>query len=451
MTPERNTTMPKKKRKKQHTKPLQPSLKKAAIRLSQVMIVKNEEKNIEKALSWAKNVAFEQIVVDTGSTDRTVEIAERMGAKVVHFEWIKDFSAAKNFAIEQATGDWIAFLDADEYYTLADVKKLMPLLMKLHKNPMILAISNPWVQLNDMGKPTEIHQQERIFRNLPTLRYIGRIHERLNIYNLENIIHVDELNIMHTGYTTEAYSDTKKASRNIELLRLELKSKPNDINLKAYLADALKAEKDEESHKEADALYLEVIQEPSGVIGPLKKRAYMSFLNKYSGVPDQIEEHEELAQKAMKENLNDLDYLCYYACVLNKKGEYSKAKEILTKCEQKLPGANENDATVLSANPAFLFGQMILAAQGMGETENIIKYATLILVIDKTKYEVLCPFIYTMMTQNPRTDELVDVLSKIYDMKEPTDLLLIARAAKDVGAIDLARTVMGIAASIMNP
>ncbi len=69
------------------------------VRLSQCMIVKNEEKNIERALSWGKDIMYEQIVVDTGSTDRTVEIAKGMGAKVYHFEWIDDFAAAKNYAI----------------------------------------------------------------------------------------------------------------------------------------------------------------------------------------------------------------------------------------------------------------------------------------------------------------------------------------------------------------
>jgi len=442
--------MPKKKRKKQHTKPLQPSLKNDAVRLSQVMIVKNEEKNIEKALTWAKNIAFEQIVVDTGSTDRTVEIAERMGAKVVHFEWVKDFSAAKNFAIEQATGDWIAFLDADEYYAPNHTKTLPQILKKLHTNPKILAMSNPWVQLGDNGKPIEIHQQERVFRNIPSLRYVGRIHEHLNIPKHENILHIDSLDIMHTGYTTEAYSDTKKASRNAELLRLELESKPNDINLKAYLADALKAEKDEKSLTEADVLYMEVINSTDNVIGPLKKRAYLNFLNKYSNVPDQIEEHEELCQKAMKENPNDLDYMCFYASALSKKGEYKKAQEMLLECEAKIPGANENDATVILANPAFLFGQMVLASQGLGDTENIIKYATLILALDKTKYDVLCPYLYTLMRQNPTFGELVEVLSKIYDMKDPQDLLLIARAAKDIGVIDLAHAIMSLAGNIMN-
>ena len=84
------------------------------VRLSQCMIVKNEEKNIERALSWGKDIVYEQIVVDTGSTDRTVELARAMGAKVYDFEWIDDFAAAKNYAISKASGEWIAFLDADE-------------------------------------------------------------------------------------------------------------------------------------------------------------------------------------------------------------------------------------------------------------------------------------------------------------------------------------------------
>ena len=76
----------------------------ADVRLSQCMIVKNEETNIERALSWGKDIVYEQIVVDTGSTDRTVELARAMGAKVYDFEWIDDFAAAKNYAISKASG-----------------------------------------------------------------------------------------------------------------------------------------------------------------------------------------------------------------------------------------------------------------------------------------------------------------------------------------------------------
>lgn len=72
------------------------------IRISQCMIVKDEEKNIERALSWGKDIMWEQIVVDTGSTDRTAELARKAGAKVCYFPWTDDFAAAKNYAIEQA-------------------------------------------------------------------------------------------------------------------------------------------------------------------------------------------------------------------------------------------------------------------------------------------------------------------------------------------------------------
>ena len=105
------------------------------MKISQAMIVKNEEKNIEKALSWGKGIVAEQIVVDTGSTDRTVEIAEKMGAKVVHFPWQDDFALAKNFAISQCQYPWIALLDADEYFEEKDAKKLMEIIKRVDKEP----------------------------------------------------------------------------------------------------------------------------------------------------------------------------------------------------------------------------------------------------------------------------------------------------------------------------
>ena len=102
--------------------------KKAGI--SQCMIVKNEEKNIRQALSWGKGIVSEQIVVDTGSTDRTVEIATQMGAKVFFFSWMDDFAAAKNYAISLAEFEWIALLDADESFPPEDASKLLSYIEK---------------------------------------------------------------------------------------------------------------------------------------------------------------------------------------------------------------------------------------------------------------------------------------------------------------------------------
>ena len=120
-------------------------------RISQCMIVKNEEKNIERALSWGKTVMWEQIVVDTGSTDRTVEIARGLGARVVTFPWIDDFSAAKNYAIEQCGGDWIALLDADEYMMPEGAEKLPEFIKEMNARGLD-GLSTGWQQLDEEGK-----------------------------------------------------------------------------------------------------------------------------------------------------------------------------------------------------------------------------------------------------------------------------------------------------------
>ena len=156
------------------------------MKLSQCMIVKNEEQNIERALSWGKGIVCEQIVVDTGSTDRTIEIAKQMGAKVYEFTWINDFAAAKNFAISKAMGDWIAFLDADEYFSEEDAKKLPKLLEELEKKKFeikgekgkINIIETDWVQLDENGKIFAVPSQTRIFRN----KQIGRASCRERVF-----------------------------------------------------------------------------------------------------------------------------------------------------------------------------------------------------------------------------------------------------------------------------
>ena len=97
-------------------------------RLSVCMIVKNEERFLGQCLASVKDIADELIVIDTGSTDRTVEIAREHGAQVGHFEWCNDFAAARNASIAPATGDWILFLDADEELSPAEKQNLPALL-----------------------------------------------------------------------------------------------------------------------------------------------------------------------------------------------------------------------------------------------------------------------------------------------------------------------------------
>ena len=165
------------------------------------MIVKNEEKNIRRALSWGKDIMCEQIVVDTGSSDRTVEIAREMGAKIFFFPWINDFAAAKNFAIDQAKGDWIAFLDADESFTPEDTKKIPEILEYVGDD--VDGLLTGIADLDENNNITSGGTMIRFFVNRPDLRYVGKIHEHL-VRKGESGLHLadatEQLAFLHTGY-----------------------------------------------------------------------------------------------------------------------------------------------------------------------------------------------------------------------------------------------------------
>lgn len=263
----------------------------AKIRLSQCMIVRNEEENIARALSWGREIVWEQIVVDTGSADRTVEIAESMGAKVYHYEWQDDFAAAKNYAIDLANGDWIAFLDADEYYNENDALKLWAYIEELERldaaeKPHIIRSS--LFQLDDEGKAFAVTVQDRVFRNLPRLRYKNRIHEELFLSGREKPVIADkssEFSIYHTGYSAAAYQKTNKLERDISLLARETRENPENYNAWSYLGRELMQAGQLEKAK--DACY-QALKAGNGEITPvLRTAAYCTLMEILAGESSQ--------------------------------------------------------------------------------------------------------------------------------------------------------------------
>lgn len=192
------------------------------MKLSACVIVKNEEENIVTWLASMKKLADEMIVVDTGSTDRTVELAEAAGARVFHHAWQSDFAAAKNCALAEAKGDWILFLDADEYFSPQTIQRVRPLLREVEASPKpIVGIICRLINIDkDQGNRfTGAIFQLRIFRNSPDLRYEGKIHE--HIVDKRRAEHemfaTSELVIFHTGYSQHLVR--KKLERNLEFLR----------------------------------------------------------------------------------------------------------------------------------------------------------------------------------------------------------------------------------------
>ncbi len=257
--------------------------------ISQCMIVKNEEKNIRQALTWGQGIVSEQIVVDTGSDDRTVEIARQMGAKVYEFQWIDDFAAAKNFAISKAVYEWIAFLDADEYFTPEDAGKLGNIIKGLEDDPCE-AILTGWIHLDNQGNVMAIQSQIRLFRNLPGLGYRRRIHEYLRTGDgrsprLRDA--VNELSIFHTGYGKAEIQKKSGQGRNLRLIQAELKDNPDDYEMLWALGNEYEAmddlKKAEPCYRRATALMPESM---NGVYDMSTSGCWLRLLELLSVLPD---------------------------------------------------------------------------------------------------------------------------------------------------------------------
>jgi tetratricopeptide (TPR) repeat protein len=171
----------------------------------------------------------EIVVVDTGSKDRTVEIAESFGAKVIHTKWEDDYSKARNIAIENATSDWILFLDADEEIKKEDVEKIRPLLNDDTVEAYMFKIVNYGGASISSGL-TEVHYNFRLFRNNGKLKYIYPIHENLrNIRENRMPIYKNaDVTILHYGYLSEIRSEKNKTEKYINMISKYLLEHPSD-------------------------------------------------------------------------------------------------------------------------------------------------------------------------------------------------------------------------------
>ncbi len=195
-------------------------------KISICIITKNEEKHIENCLKALEPLNQEVVVLDTGSDDKTVEIAKKYTDKVFHFDWCDDFSKAKNFAAEKATSDYIVSIDADEYIDKLDVDQIVWFLSE-HPNAVgNIKLTN--LLNSDNGVVKNFIEVSRIY-DRRHVHFEERIHEQLKRLDKKKS-EMATLNVeaTHVGYLLSNEELKEKNKRNITLLEKELKDTPDN-------------------------------------------------------------------------------------------------------------------------------------------------------------------------------------------------------------------------------
>ena len=197
-------------------------------RVSLTMIVRDEEHNLPACLGSVRDLVDEVVVVDTGSTDRTRQIAREFGAKVSEFPWVDSFSAARNAALDRATGDWAFWMDADDRLDADNRTKLVTLFKTLTFENAAYAMKCVCVPEGPGAASTAV-DHVRLFRHDPRHRWSYRVHEQIlpALRKTGAEVKWSGVAVRHVGYVDPALR-RRKLARDLRLLELEKTEQPSD-------------------------------------------------------------------------------------------------------------------------------------------------------------------------------------------------------------------------------
>ena len=268
------------------------------MRISACYIVRNEAAKLDRSLASLEGAVDEIIVVDTGSSDDTVKIAETHGAHVFHFPWQDDFSAARNVSLSKATGDWILVVDADEYFPEGMAKNIRPAVERYGADADLLIFMRREYD-EDKEEVLLDTYVSRLLRRTDGLAYEGAIHEEPrrhgNIISRMATIPDGELMMMHTGYS--AVLLRSKGERNLALLLRELESGHPRDSIYMYLAETYDGLQDEE--QALKYAWMDVMRGRKPII--FASRTYCILIRILARHPERYQERRKATAMAVKD------------------------------------------------------------------------------------------------------------------------------------------------------
>jgi len=396
------------------------------ITISACVITKNEAGEIGHWIESMQQCTDEQILVDTGSTDDTVAIAAAAGVNVYHYEWENNFAAAKNFAIEKATGDWIVFLDADETFTLDTVGKVRQVIAREHPRLQdVDAIMCPIINIDTDQNNMEISRfiNLRMFRNIPYLRYTGNVHEGIRHQGAELRIHIEkkDLGIYHTGYSSNRIN--KKLKRNLKLLQEDIDKNGEGIQHYRYLMDCYQGLGEHEKAIKYAKLHLNSNASSVGTESDI----YRTLINSMVFLKKESAEIRPYLEQAIERFSDIPDFYAYYAADFFRQGDFSMAKKYLLQAldvyqQPTQESVNSTSfAYILSETYSYL-GEIFLRE---GDIQSSEKYIDLSLADNPYNIQAFKQLCHLLAKQSKPLGEFVEKLAQYYknDQKELTFLV----------------------------
>lgn len=384
------------------------------MKISACMIVKNEELNITKCINSYQQYVNEIIVVDTGSTDATVQVAKGLGAKVFFFCWNNDFSQAKNFALKKTKGDWIIFLDADEYFAPADLRSIISQADQEGFEAIMCELKN--IEANDEQQVLDSMQHIRIFKSNGLIKYTNSIHEGLQKADKKplhcKVIAPEVLRIFHTGYSSKLRED--KAKRNLAMLLKE--AKIGKKGLEHYISDCYFAQRDFEK-----AIYHATLHIDSGIIVPtLEVKPYQNIVESMFNLNYDVNEIIQFINKNITRYPDHPIFHYYLAIAYFQKKEYDQSYDLLCmtlKLNRDYKGIEINKTgQVLSR----IFYTMGLLSEYRCQYAEALDCYIQSLQYSKLEEDALTQLLYLVKSQNP--EDVIVFLKSFYKIENPAEL-----------------------------
>ncbi|MCK5127165.1 MAG: tetratricopeptide repeat protein [candidate division Zixibacteria bacterium] len=296
--------------------------------ISACMIVKNEEELLDRCLKSIHDVVDEIILVDTGSTDKTVEIAEKYGCKIYHYPWQGDFSSARNESMKYASMDWIFIIDADEEFPPEEINKLR---VVTNQEELDIISINCINKSLETGQVTSFLPSVRLIRRKLKLSYFGIVHNRLDIPEGHKVLRAD-VDLHHYGYDLDREKMDEKLARTRKLLNQQLSKTPDDVYANFNMAQLLRGYKDGNGPEKAKLIIehaSKVIENPESKLKKYYGQRLMAFHQKAIGLCniESFDEAENCCLEALAEKEDYLDPILTLGDIYNYKTEFVKAEQ----------------------------------------------------------------------------------------------------------------------------